>query len=211
MPTFCLNQISLFIVKSTFTQVTRSLDRELTPQFHLVVQVTDKCPPGIIVAGGIEPPPPPGALSLPQHLPLTDSASDDLLQQLEFTRENTSKYDIEIRNSIGNSSALNLLMERKSILDALESVDVELGDSTTVYPEGDDYDDDNNIAESAMKSHLSDFDLSDPALLVISVNVLDVNDNVPKFIKEEFSGGFSTDTEFGAKILDLKVRILKAF
>lgn len=49
------------------------------------------------------------------------------------------------------------------------------------------------------------FDPSDDTQLKIVVNVTDVNDNAPKFIRRVFTGGVSTATSFGTKFMTAKV------
>ena len=45
------------------------------------------------------------------------------------------------------------------------------------------------------------FDPSDDTLLKVRIDVLDIDDNKPQFIKKVFTGGISTDTAYGSTIL----------
>lgn len=49
------------------------------------------------------------------------------------------------------------------------------------------------------------YDPSDDTQLKVVVNVTDVNDNPPKFIRRVFTGGVSTATSFGTKFMTTKV------
>lgn len=49
------------------------------------------------------------------------------------------------------------------------------------------------------------FDASDDTQIKVVVNVLDVNDNAPKFTRRVFTGGVSTATSFGTKFMSVKV------
>lgn len=49
------------------------------------------------------------------------------------------------------------------------------------------------------------YDPSDDTQLKVVVNVTDVNDNAPKFIRRVFTGGVSTATSFGTKFMNAKV------
>lgn len=53
-------------------------------------------------------------------------------------------------------------------------------------------------------ANLSFFDSSDDTLLKVSINVLDENDNAPKFTHRVFTGGVSTATSFGTKFMHVK-------
>ncbi|XP_047739893.1 cadherin-23 [Hyalella azteca] len=48
-----------------------------------------------------------------------------------------------------------------------------------------------------------EFDATDDTLLKVIVNVNDVNDNSPKFLKKVFTGGISTESAFGFEVLEL--------
>lgn len=48
------------------------------------------------------------------------------------------------------------------------------------------------------------FDPSDDTQLKVIVNVTDINDNSPKFIRRVFTGGVSTATSFGTKFMTVK-------
>lgn len=60
--------------------------------------------------------------------------------------------------------------------------------------------------EDCLKSPKSSkfFDPSDDTQLKVVVNVTDVNDNAPKFIRRVFTGGVSTATSFGTKFMTTK-------
>lgn len=63
--------------------------------------------------------------------------------------------------------------------------------------------------ESCLKAPESQvfFDPSDDTQLKVIVNVTDVNDNAPKFIRRVFTGGVSTATSFGTKFMTVKVKL----
>jgi cadherin 23 len=48
-------------------------------------------------------------------------------------------------------------------------------------------------------------DTSDSSVLLVMVNVNDINDNAPKFIKHIFTGGFTTETDYGTEFMRVKV------
>lgn len=48
------------------------------------------------------------------------------------------------------------------------------------------------------------FDSKDNSLLQVLVGVRDVNDNPPKFVKRIFSGGITTDTDYGTMFMSIK-------
>lgn len=48
------------------------------------------------------------------------------------------------------------------------------------------------------------FDSKDNSLLQVLVGVRDVNDNAPKFVKPIFSGGITTDTDYGTIFMSVK-------
>ena len=50
---------------------------------------------------------------------------------------------------------------------------------------------------------------SDTTLLLVKVNLLDINDNGPRFTKRFFSGGVTTDTQFNEPVISLSVSFLK--
>lgn len=53
-------------------------------------------------------------------------------------------------------------------------------------------------------ANLSFFDSSDDTLLKVIVEVLDENDNAPRFTHRVFTGGVSTATVFGTKFMNVK-------
>lgn len=61
--------------------------------------------------------------------------------------------------------------------------------------------------EDCVKSPKSQifYDPSDDTQIKVVVNVTDVNDNAPKFIRRVFTGGVSTATSFGTKFMSTKV------
>lgn len=48
-------------------------------------------------------------------------------------------------------------------------------------------------------------DATDSSVLHVVVNVMDINDNAPKFIKQIFTGGFTTETDYGTEFMRVKV------
>jgi hypothetical protein len=48
-------------------------------------------------------------------------------------------------------------------------------------------------------------DATDSSVLHVIVNVKDINDNAPKFIKQIFTGGFTTETDYGTEFMRVKV------
>ena len=55
------------------------------------------------------------------------------------------------------------------------------------------------------ENHNIAWNISDPTLLQIEVNILDINDNPPKFTKSWFTAGVTKDTQFEEQVLDLRV------
>jgi hypothetical protein len=51
----------------------------------------------------------------------------------------------------------------------------------------------------------STFDPSDDTLLKVTITVNDINDNAPHFVKRVFTGGVTTEADFGAEFMHLKV------
>lgn len=49
------------------------------------------------------------------------------------------------------------------------------------------------------------FNSSDNTLMKVVINVIDVNDNVPKFVSNVFTGGVTTAADFGARFMHVKV------
>ncbi|CAG0922117.1 unnamed protein product [Notodromas monacha] len=56
---------------------------------------------------------------------------------------------------------------------------------------------------SVPPGNISFYDQTDPSLLNVTVFVNDINDNAPRFIKRIFTGGVSTDADFGLEFLEL--------
>jgi hypothetical protein len=48
---------------------------------------------------------------------------------------------------------------------------------------------------------------TDSSVLHVVVNVKDINDNAPKFIKQIFTGGFTTETDYGTEFMRVKVSL----
>lgn len=55
------------------------------------------------------------------------------------------------------------------------------------------------------------FDSRDNSLLEVVVNVKDVNDNPPKFVKSIFTGGVTTEADFGTSFMSIKVKTIHPF
>jgi len=47
----------------------------------------------------------------------------------------------------------------------------------------------------------------DDSLLKVLVFVNDINDNAPEFVKRVFTGGVTTEADFGTEFMQIKVRI----
>lgn len=50
------------------------------------------------------------------------------------------------------------------------------------------------------------FNEKDDTLLKVIVTLVDVNDNAPKFISKVFTGGVTTDADFGTEFMQVKVK-----
>lgn len=50
-----------------------------------------------------------------------------------------------------------------------------------------------------------EFDTHDDTTLRVVVRVNDINDNPPKFIKKIFTGGVTTEADFGTEFMQIKV------
>lgn len=48
----------------------------------------------------------------------------------------------------------------------------------------------------------------DDSLLKVLVFVNDINDNAPEFVKRVFTGGVTTEADFGTEFMQIKVRII---
>lgn len=55
------------------------------------------------------------------------------------------------------------------------------------------------------------FDPKDNSLLQVLINVIDVNDNPPKFLKSVFTGGVTTESDFGTVFMSVKVSRAEKF
>lgn len=49
------------------------------------------------------------------------------------------------------------------------------------------------------------FDPHDDTMLRVVVKVNDINDNSPKFMKKVFTGGVTTESDFGTEFMQIKV------
>lgn len=49
------------------------------------------------------------------------------------------------------------------------------------------------------------FNASDDTLLKVIVQVTDINDNAPKFVSKVFTGGVTTEADFGTQFMHVKV------
>lgn len=49
------------------------------------------------------------------------------------------------------------------------------------------------------------FDENDDTLLKVIVNVKDINDNAPQFVNKIFTGGVTTEADFGTQFMHVKV------
>lgn len=52
------------------------------------------------------------------------------------------------------------------------------------------------------------FDETDDTLLKVVVKVGDINDNAPRFISKIFTGGVTTEADFGTQFMHVKVMLL---
>ncbi|XP_067000515.2 cadherin-23 [Anabrus simplex] len=52
--------------------------------------------------------------------------------------------------------------------------------------------------------NVSKFDMTDDTLLQVIVQVQDINDNAPRFVKRVFTGGVTTDADFGTEFMQVK-------
>lgn len=50
------------------------------------------------------------------------------------------------------------------------------------------------------------FDPHDDTLLRVVIKINDINDNRPKFVKRIFTGGVTTEADFGTEFMQIKVR-----
>lgn len=55
--------------------------------------------------------------------------------------------------------------------------------------------------------NVSFFDPKDDTLLKVIVYVNDINDNAPRFVKRVFTGGVTTEADFGTEFMQVKVSI----
>lgn len=51
------------------------------------------------------------------------------------------------------------------------------------------------------------WNISDTSTLLVEVEIIDINDNPPRFTKDWFTAGVTKDTQFGEDVLDLSVSI----
>lgn len=54
-----------------------------------------------------------------------------------------------------------------------------------------------------------DFSQDDDSLLKVLVFVNDINDHAPKFVKSIFTGGVTTEADFGTEFMQIKVSMKK--
>lgn len=50
------------------------------------------------------------------------------------------------------------------------------------------------------------FDETNDTTLKVIIGVIDVNDNPPKFVSKIFTGGVTTEADFGTQFMQVKVR-----
>lgn len=53
------------------------------------------------------------------------------------------------------------------------------------------------------------FDPHDDTMLRVVIKVNDINDNSPKFVKKVFTGGVTTESDFGTEFMQIKVIIMQ--
>lgn len=58
---------------------------------------------------------------------------------------------------------------------------------------------------STIPKNQTTFDETDDTLLKVVITVNDINDNAPKFINKTFTGGVTTDADFGTEFMQVKV------
>lgn len=49
------------------------------------------------------------------------------------------------------------------------------------------------------------FDETNDTTLKVVINVMDINDNPPKFVSKIFTGGVTTEADFGSQFMQIKV------
>lgn len=49
-------------------------------------------------------------------------------------------------------------------------------------------------------------DEADDTTLKVVINVMDINDNPPKFVSKIFTGGVTTEADFGTQFMQVKVK-----
>jgi len=52
------------------------------------------------------------------------------------------------------------------------------------------------------------FSQDDDSFLKVTVFVNDINDHAPEFLKTVFTGGVTTEADFGTEFMQIKVRII---
>lgn len=52
------------------------------------------------------------------------------------------------------------------------------------------------------------FDTHDDTLLRVVIRVNDINDNAPHFLKRVFTGGITTEADFGTEFMHIKVKCI---
>lgn len=53
------------------------------------------------------------------------------------------------------------------------------------------------------------FDETNDTTLKVIIDVTDINDNPPKFVSKIFTGGVTTEADFGTQFMQVKVRYYK--
>ena len=61
----------------------------------------------------------------------------------------------------------------------------------------------------AVPANQSSFNEEDDTTLKVEINVVDINDNEPKFVRKTFTGGVTTDADFGTKFMSIEVIEIK--
>lgn len=57
---------------------------------------------------------------------------------------------------------------------------------------------------NTVPSNLTNFDKEDETTLKVVIKLIDVNDNAPKFTSKVFTGGVTTDADFGTEFMQVK-------
>lgn len=62
-----------------------------------------------------------------------------------------------------------------------------------------------------MPGNETTFDKTDATLLQVVIRVDDINDNAPQFIKDVFTGGVTTEADFGTQFMHVMVTLFSCF